>query len=350
MEMDKKSEILSILVRDFGVSLSINELTRRLDEAYGSAYYPNVHRKVEEMRAEGTVSLEKSGKSMVISLNLTNPMLEDTMAEWDLAEKGRLLREKPRAQSLFQSLAHGMRDLVDSLSAIKPRQNLKLNRAELLAILDDGDTNVARIQKAQDAAREVGEMHGTRIDLLALRRDEFSRLLSSDESNPVRSMARERVAVLDPQSYWMDFLEAAKKGKVLLEGETDPGGIGEGDLSFNLRRFGYEELGDGAGGGRRICVELIATSLLMQEDARRIGAVPVILAKNRFTPGLLVFLSRKYGVGGRLRWLLGAAAKDARGEDISPAMDLLKRLGEAEEPIAGFPDLREKMGMYHASG
>ena len=93
--MDKKGEIISILLRDYGESISINELTRRLNRRYGSAHYPNVHEKVEEMKADGTISLERVGRSLLVRLDQSNPMLADTLAEHDLAEKRRFLADNP---------------------------------------------------------------------------------------------------------------------------------------------------------------------------------------------------------------------------------------------------------------
>lgn len=350
--MDKKGEIISILIRDYGESISINELTRRLDEMYGSAHYPNVHGKVEEMKADGTVSLERAGKSLLVRLDQSNPMLADTLAEHDLAEKRRFLAENPDARTLFFRLGQGMKDLVSSLSAVKPRESLKMNRLELLAILGEGDDpdTGAREEKAYRVAKEAGEMGNIRVDLLAVPKEEFSRHLSAGDANPIKSMARERVAVLDPQSYWMDFLDTARVARVRLENEVKPTNICEGDMLFNLRRLGYDEFGAGKADGKQICAELVAASLLLQEDARRIGAVPIILAKNTFSPRLMAFLAEKHGAGGRLLWLLGTAIGSRKTPEISETARILRKHGIREEPVAGIRDIKDKMGLYHATG
>ena len=51
--------ILETITSNMGDPLSINQLTERIKETYGSAYYANVHQKLQELKNEGTLASEQ---------------------------------------------------------------------------------------------------------------------------------------------------------------------------------------------------------------------------------------------------------------------------------------------------
>ncbi|MBI3859460.1 MAG: hypothetical protein HY296_04375 [Thaumarchaeota archaeon] len=77
--------------------------------------------------------------------------------------------------------------------------------------------------------------------------------------------------------------------------QTSPSKISNGDLEYNMGRFGYTELGPQIQQGTDYSIELIIASILMGEDARRTAAIPIVLAKNRANYELLAFLSYRHG-------------------------------------------------------
>ena len=83
-------------------------------------------------------------------------------------------------------------------------------------------------------------MHNIKIDYLILDDEAFLGLLKSNESNPVREMLHNKIAILHPQGFWMSISREILRGTMIIaeEKETNPAKISEGDLVFNLTRFG----------------------------------------------------------------------------------------------------------------
>ena len=74
--------ILETISSNIGDPLSINKLTERIKDIYGSAYYANIYQKLQDLKNEGMLNLELIGKSSNIKLNFQNYLLIDTLAEW----------------------------------------------------------------------------------------------------------------------------------------------------------------------------------------------------------------------------------------------------------------------------
>ena len=54
--------ILDILSRRLGVPMSINEITKNIDEIHGGAYYANTYEKIKELDREEILTLTKTGR------------------------------------------------------------------------------------------------------------------------------------------------------------------------------------------------------------------------------------------------------------------------------------------------
>jgi hypothetical protein len=128
---------------------------------------------------------------------------------------------------------------------------------------------------------------------------------------------------------------------------VNPSKIPEADLTYNLLRFGYRELGIEIKEGRSICIEYIASALLTREHTRRIHAIPIILAKNKTNYGLLVFLTQKYGGFDRLLGLLKILHRLNASKDVAFAIELLEALG-TKEIKADEKAIQQKMRLYNA--
>ena len=156
-------------------------------------------------------------------------------------------------------------------------------------------------------------------------------LLSADETNSLKEMLPDSICVFSPQAFWSEILDAERRGlRIRLEeGDTDPRKLSESELVYSLARLGYKEFGTEAKRSKMILKEFLVTSLLLNADARRINAVPVILAKGRTRWDLLVFLAQKHGTAARLFGLL-------------KALDRIKPTDEIGEAIAAFESMNVK--------
>lgn len=350
--------ILNILARNLGKPLSINEITGKIEETYGGAYYANINEKIHDLTKEGIIILSKSGRSSLTSLNFNNYSIIDLLAEMELRRKQDFLQGKQEMQMLMMEIDTYLHNflLIKSISLMNPERNSKLNKAELLIHISR--TKREKVEESKISIHTIIEslqkIHNIRIDYMILEDKMFLNILKSDEINPAREMLSNKIVILNPQDFWIEIKKAGAEGIKIIaeEGETNPAKITEEDLIFNLARFGYTEFGPQIKQGKLICIEYIIIAILFQNDARRIDAIPIILAKNsdKTNYDLLLFLSRKYGFGGRifgiLRTLRNLVAHGMK--EIDEPIRLLEAM-KIEEIKANEKSIKEKLRLYNVT-
>jgi RNase P subunit RPR2 len=204
---------------------------------------------------------------------------------------------------------------------------MKLNRTELLIILDEKDET--KLERTNKLMREMKKQYYTRIEYLIMTESELINSLKSPERNAIKEMLSNKIALHLPQNFWMLIRNACAHGMhIKFEiRETNPANIGETDLLYNLARFGYKELGPEIQQGQDFSIEYITASILLNDNRRRISAIPLILAKNKANYNLLTFLSQRYGFAERLLGLLITLGKIAPAKGLENAIMLLKGTG-----------------------
>jgi hypothetical protein len=346
--------ILDTLSRELGRHISINELTSKIAEQYGSAYYTNIYKKISALNKEGITHAARTGKSSIASLNFKNYLLIDLLTQMELKKKQEFIRSKPELQMLLLEIDTYCSDLpfIKSISLINPERNMKLNRAELLILLKSSEQE-SEIQNTIFAMNKIllslQSIHNIKIDYLILTKEEFFDLLASDETNSLKEMLFNQIAFLFPQAFWIEIKTMLEKGIQIRfsEEETNPAKISESDLIYNFARFGYKEIGPEIREGEKICIEYIITSILMKNDARRRDAIPIILAKNRANYSLLIFLAQKYRLLGKLLGLLKALHKNKPIREVHQAIRTLEAMN-VKEIKADEKSIESKMRLYNA--
>jgi len=346
--------IVDGLSRSLGMHLSINELTKETARLYGRGYYANVYNKLRRLNSEGTVTLTRAGKSSLVSLNFGSYLAMDLLTEMELARKHDLFKRRESLRLLLAGIEDHLKDFyrVNSLCLINPESNISLNRAELLIILQKASEESKRDAEAiRRSLMNLQALHNMRIDLLILGKDEFLELLKAEERNPLKEMLSNKIAFHAPQSFWSLIKDSLARGsRIRFEREAiNPRKMPERTLAYNLARFGYKEMGTEIEREENICIELVVTSLLTGKDARRIGAIPVILAKNQANYNLLVFLSQKYNVSGKLLGLLKALNRIRPEKQLEIAIDALEAM-KVKEVKADPSRIRERLRLYNAIG
>ena len=346
--------ILDTLSRELGNPLSINELTGRIRRAHGTAYYANTYRALHALAEEGAIILTKTGKSSIASLNFRNYLLQDLLTEMELRRKRDLLRKNKGLQILIVDLDSRIRNMryIDSISLVNPEKSLPLNRLDFLILLntDDKDSAPSDYSRIYDIIRQLQSMHNIKLDPLTLTFDELLELLTSDEINPLREMLSGEIAFYSPNNFWnrIAVLQGRLHWAPLAYKEISLAKTAEHDLVYNLARFGYKEMGAEIKEGRKICVEYVITAIMISNDARRINAIPVMLAKNKAKYSLLIFLSLKYGLEGRLLGILRALDMIKPTRENEMAIRILESLKTAEiQPDV--KSIQENMRLYSAA-
>jgi len=346
--------IVDGLSRSLGIQLSINELTKEIARLHGRAYYANVYNKLRRLNNEGTVKLTRAGKSSLVSLNFGSYLTMDLLTEMELTRKHDLLKRRESMRLLLAGIEEELKDfyLVNSLCLINPEGNISLNRAELLILLQKAaEESKSDAEAIRKSLKNLQALHNLRIDVVILGKDEFLELLRAEERNPLKEMLSNKIAFYAPQSFWLVIKDGHARGsRISFEREAiNPRKMAERTLAYNLARFGYREMGTKIEREENICIELVATSLLTGKDARRIGAIPLILAKNQANYNLLVFLSQKYNVSGRLLGILKALNRIKPEKQLETAIDTLEAM-KVKEVKADQSRIRARLRLYNAFG
>lgn len=347
--------ILDIISTYLGNSFSINKLTEKIKEIYGTAYYPNIYKRLHDLERQGILNLRQFGKSSIIELNFQNYLLTDFLAEMEIKKKIEFLKRKTDLQMLLAEMDRRLGNLysIRSICSIDLEKNLKRNKIELLFLLKDSREETESQDetiKIHKELKNLQDKHNLRIDSLILEEHEFSDFLKSDEMNPIKEILTKKTSFFCPQAFWNEIREIVEKGIEIKteEKETKPADISEINLIYNLARFGYKEFGSEIRQGQNICIEYIITSLLMQDDARRIEAIPIILAKHNANSSLMIFLSQKFGVSERLLGLLKILAKIKHIKEVDRAIRLLETLN-VKEIEADEDSIIQKARLYSAA-
>lgn len=351
-------KIMDMLARNLGRPMSIHELTGKIGETYGRAYYANIHEKISGLAQESIIMLSKAGKSSLISPNFENYLLIDLLAEMELIRKQGFLKGKQEMQMLMMTIDTLLHNLsfIKSISLMNPERNARLNKTELMFHLQGPNRKAMEETKIEISTimASLQKMHNIRIDHLILDDEMFLDLLKSSESNPVREMLHNKIASLYPQGFWISIRgEILRGSKIIVEEiETIPAKIADEDLIFSLARFGYTELGPKIKQGRFICIEYIIAAIMFKNDARRMNAIPIILAKNskKTSYDLLLFLARRYGFEGKMLGILKTLRNlIAHGmTEIDEPIRLLEAM-KIEEIKADKRSMREKLRLYNVA-
>jgi hypothetical protein len=241
---------------------------------------------------------------------------------------------------------------IKSVSSMSLARNIKLNRIELLFLLrtpkekSKYHDEIAGIYAALERLRKK---HNVRIDSLLLDEVDFFDLIKSDEINPLKEALSNETTLFCPQAFWSEIREIAQQIEIKTSRtETKPRDISDLDLVYNLARFGYKEFGSTLEQGKKFCIEYLITALLLQNDARRTEAAPIVLAKNEFNSSLLGFLSQKFGTSGKLLGLLRALNNIKPTGEFEETIKLLE-IFNVNEIQADERSILQKMRLYNAT-
>ena len=237
---------------------------------------------------------------------------------------------------------------IKSISSINPSKNIKLNKIELLFLLRDIPNYHNETIELYKEMLKLQNKYNLKINNLIIDKHDFLELTTSSEINPLREALSEKIILFCPQAFWSEIKEIAEKTEIrTIRPETKPANISDLDLTYNLNRFGYREIGLKMAQGKKFCIEYITTAILLKEDARLIEAIPIILAKNSFKSNILAFLSQKYDTSGKLLGLLKILQNLKPTREITQTIELLETLNAKEIP-ADEESIMQKLRLYNA--
>lgn len=342
--------ILDTISSSLGDSLSINQLTERIRETYGTAHYANIYQKLQKLKKEGLLSLDLIGRSSNIKLNFQNYLLIDTLAEMEIEKKKNFLAKR-NDQILFLTEIDKLlneTETIRSASSINPAKNIKLNKTELLFLLRKTPEYHNETLQLYKEMLKLQKKHNLKINSLILDRNDFHEQIKSDETNPLREALSEKTTFFGPQAFWSEIKQVTETTEIRnIKTETEPANISNLDLTYNLYRFGYKEFGLQLAQGKTFCIEYITTAILLQDDARLTEAIPIILAKNSYKSNTLAFLTQKFETTGKLLGLLKILHTIKPTRETAETIDFLETFN-AETIPADEESILQKMRLYNA--
>lgn len=343
--------ILDTISSHLGEPLSINQLTEKIKEKYGAAYYSNIYKQIKELENKGLLTTAFCGKSSIVKPNFDNELIVELFAQMEIENKINFLKDKKELLIVLSSMTKILDDIcsIKSITSINPEKNSELNRLELLFLLRKMIDYKDVTSELYTRMRELQDQYNLKIDSLILNEDDFSSLIRSNEINPLREAFAKKITIFCPQAFWSQIKEISEESEIkTIEIETKPNNILETDLIYNLNRFGYREFGNRISQANKYCIEYIITSLLLSNDARRLEAIPIILAKNNFRSNLLAFLCQKYRLTGKLLGLLKSLQNIKPNDKIRDTISLLEIFKEEQETPADEESIRRNMRLYNA--
>lgn len=352
-------KILDTLSRDIGNPNSIRKITEQINGIHGPAHYPEVYSKIQDLEKKKLIHVDKYGKSSVASLNFDNPLLIDSLAQVELTNKIRFLEGRRDWQTLILQLDGYLREysMIGSILMINPETNARLNRIEFFVLLRSRESKkkLASIRKTMGLLQRV---HNIRIDCLMLDEASFGSLLRREDHNPIKEMMSYKIAIFDPQTFWLVIKNLLDRGiRIRVAEPVSPTRISQQDIAFNLARFGYKEMGVDIVPGKPIGIEYLAASILIKKDSiRRLEAIPIILAKNtgKVNYHLLVFLASKFKAVRQLYKILKTL------DAARPTQEVKQIVGEIKEEAVqktakdqrtvdlNLKEMTRKMRLYNA--
>jgi hypothetical protein len=343
-------QILDTLSSNIGDFLSINQLTQKIKDTYGTAYYPNIYHSLQQLKNEGLLKLDRIGTSSSVKLNFQNYLLIDALAEIEIKKKRNFLSKRTELFPFLTEMDKTLdnKSTIKSISSINPEKNIKLNKIELLFLLNKTPNYHTETLQLHREMLNLQNKHNLKINNLILDENDFYDLLTSDETNPLREALTKEITFFCPQKFWSEIKKTAKKTEIkTIKTETKPANITNLDLTYNLNRFGYKQFGTIPQIGNRLCIEYITTAILLHDDARLIEAIPIILAKNSFKSNLMTFLSQKFKTAEKLLGLLKILQTVKPKREINKTIDVLETLNIKEAP-ADKESILQKMRLYNA--
>ncbi len=117
--------ILDTLSREIGSTISIHQLTSRIRQYHGTAYYARTYNKLNDLSKQGLITITKAGRSSIPSLNFASYTLLDLLSEIEMRKKREFLDRSKTLQLLLidmEAYAHSDSQ-IESISLINPERN-----------------------------------------------------------------------------------------------------------------------------------------------------------------------------------------------------------------------------------
>lgn len=365
--------ILDLLVQNLGREMSINELNRRISAIYGLKHgYKEIYQQTKALENEGLIKIQKAGRSSLIILNFGNFSTSGKLTIFDIEKKQRFLDRNPELTEFFESIDILFRGFytIEFIALARPEKSRITNSWDLLFVLHclppitEGGKEESKEELRQKECKEIKgifsmielleKRHNLKINPLILNKEEFQNDLSAEEGNQTKEFIRDRILLKSPEDFWREMRILKEKGLEFRPGRIlGSRKVTDGDLQFNLSRFGYSGFlkGHMERQAEKFSIETLIAAIMPKQDIRLIEAIPILMAKNKINQRSLFFLSKKYGLINKAGFLLEITKELLKdNEKKSEIEEILERYRKfkSDEEESFIPG--SKMGSWKLAG
>ena len=302
---DTEFRVLITLSEEIGNSDSISELTKKIKSNFGTADYKNTHNCIQNFAENNMIKFEKKGNSLITKLNFENNLLVDKLTEIEIIKKIKYLENNKKFQIIFSELIFHAKEFkqLKTLIFLDPKNNLKLNKIELLMIINNNEIK-NETRKINKIFEQIKKKHNIELTNLIIEKTSFINYLKSQEANIIKEILKNKIVLFGSQTLWIDIREGVTNGfNIKSEEKTDLNNISRQEILFNLIKFGVTNYEEELTKDTQISLEYIITIILLKKEFNElVKAIPIIILKNieKINFNLLIYLTEKYGISNKL--------------------------------------------------
>jgi len=309
--MDFGEIILDLLSSATSGETSINMLSRQLKENGFSGDYKNTYQKIIKFEKENLLLTTKIGKSKTISINYQNPKTISKLAIMELSKKIDFIEKNP----IFSKILLDLQTITaDFILITNPQKNINLNRIEILILTENP-------LEALKLCNKTEERYSIRIDCLALKNNDFTKLIKSNNSTIAEILTNK--IILTNQEHFFELagdILAKSKLKRMDYSLTD---LNEAEIRYNLSKFGYSEFGKEQK-SKNLSFEESIISTLILGTARQKTALKSLIMKNEFNSELLAFFAKKYSKQKEIQGLINNNKRNTKLNELNKLISWMK--------------------------
>jgi len=303
---NEEIKILSYLSDNLGSGGSILDITKKLKGRHNSIYYSNIYNTIKRLNKKGFLKIEKEGKSSLINIDFDNPGSIYCLSE---IENHKSAESKIPKDITTAILDQGIRMGPITICALEADKHLKINRIELLLIIDGRER-----RKLIGQLQDIESRNNTKIDPIILSITEFEQIMKTEEQSSLKDMIVDRTILYNSESFWRIIMKYSISGKYKKLGKQLQD-LTENELAFNYSRFGYSLYEKTKDSGRISLEETIFLMSTKTEARTKYGAI-ILLYKNldRIKWGYLYYFYKRYDLLDELKGML-TSINEIKGSD-----------------------------------
>ncbi|MFH1915741.1 MAG: nucleotidyltransferase domain-containing protein [Nanoarchaeota archaeon] len=184
-------KIINFLGKHPEDEFSMHELSHLLHIPYATFY-----RYVKRMIEQEVLKVRTVGRSKVIKLNLSHPILKAHLTSSSFEEMQEFIRSQPLIRKIVRELKTG--GIILLFGSYAKRKQTEKSDIDILIINKDGKKSVSFSKYELLFKKEINPIFVTK--------KEFKRMLKDKEENVAKQALKDHIILHDPEGFWQCVL------------------------------------------------------------------------------------------------------------------------------------------------